>query len=547
MTGKLGHFPGWIAACLILFGAGAAAGQGLRSAKETEETTRAAQLRAETKAVEVTALEEPIDPATYVLGPGDLLAVSFRGGVDLFQEVRVSPVGTLLLPKVPPLHVGGMTLAAATEMISNRWGEIFPNGRIDVSLVELRTFRVTVAGAVLHPGTYVVSAADRAATLVEKAGGTLEETASHRRATLEHSDGRVEHVDLLRVRNYGSREANPRLTDGARLQVESLRDDALTIQVGGGVDLPGEYEWVPGDRLLDVIEVAGGFVPEGDPGNIQLTRFDETGGEQTRLEFDATRLIESGERGPEIEPGDLVNVRIRPDRPRRTSVTVTGEVRYPGTYPIVEGVTRLSDIIEAAGGFTAKAYLPAATVWRERDPEDVTSVELARIDSLRLSGRTGISYFEREFLKFNERALRREYFSVDFGKIFEEGEKALDEDLLLEDDMVVEVPDNPRMVLLLGQVRRPGYYPHHEGYGYKDYVREAGGFLKNGYKSRTRVIKYTSAVWLKPKGHYRIDPGDIILVPEKSEATTWAQFMNIFTLVTQTVTVLALVINISRI
>src|SRR6185369_8610739 len=44
--------------------------------------------------------------------------------------------------------------------------------------------------------------------------------------------------------------------------------------------------------------------------------------------------------------------------------TISGEVVFPGTYPVYRG-ERLSSLIERAGGFTDKAYLRGARFTRE--------------------------------------------------------------------------------------------------------------------------------------------------------------------------------------
>ncbi|MEG3066581.1 SLBB domain-containing protein [Acetomicrobium sp.] len=46
------------------------------------------------------------------------------------------------------------------------------------------------------------------------------------------------------------------------------------------------------------------------------------------------------------------------------TVTISGEVKYPGVYTIKKGET-LSDLIERAGGYTDRASLPGAIFTRE--------------------------------------------------------------------------------------------------------------------------------------------------------------------------------------
>src|SRR5207244_4220971 len=68
------------------------------------------------------------------------------------------------------------------------------------------------------------------------------------------------------------------------------------------------------------------------------------------------------------------------------TVGVTGEVERPGTYPIVPGRDRLSDLIRWAGGFRPQANREAlhlvreSAVAAERDPAFDRLVRLSRND-----------------------------------------------------------------------------------------------------------------------------------------------------------------------
>ena len=58
---------------------------------------------------------------------------------------------------------------------------------------------------------------------------------------------------------------------------------------------------------------------------------------------------------------------------------ILGEVKHPGKYTIELGKTRISDIIERAGGFTDNAYKSASILIRQKEL-DREDLELKRLE-----------------------------------------------------------------------------------------------------------------------------------------------------------------------
>src|SRR5207247_7977601 len=57
----------------------------------------------------------PVDPKTYMLGPGDLLQVDLGGRVARTVPLEVSPEGKIFLPGSGPIQVWGRSLALTRE------------------------------------------------------------------------------------------------------------------------------------------------------------------------------------------------------------------------------------------------------------------------------------------------------------------------------------------------------------------------------------------------------------------------------------------------
>ena len=487
----------------------------------------------------VFALDEPIDPEVYVLGPGDVIGVNLRSGTGWFYQSMISPEGTLLVPRLPLIKLGGLTLAAAKDTVKVLWGG-GSTSQVDITLVQLRPMRVSVGGAIYQPGEYIVTGADRATTLMQLAGGLIEDESSLRRAWLTRRDGTTLHVDVLRYLRSGNTDANPRLVSGDHLIVEQKRDSDPTVQIGGGVRMPGTYEFVQGDHLADLIEIAGGAISTAKTDSVELVRFDDNGPAETTL-HNLDEMRAAGDLGPELSPGDLVNVPQVVNRPRNASVTLRGEVKRPGVYSIVAGETRLSDLINRAGGLTEFAYLPAGRIYREMPASDFRVNEAARIDTLVGADRDEMDV---EFLKYYWRTQSRDYLPVEMGRIFGEGGSInSDADIALFDSLIVDIPRKPELVLIAGQVEKPGYYPFIEGGNYGDYIKAAGGYAKGAHKSRTRLVGYESPLWKHPGGGTPVEAGSMIFVPAKPVGTDWELFRDVVGIILQFATLYVLVIR----
>ena len=59
------------------------------------------------------ALESPVDPNAYYVGPSDVIAVNFWMSPPQSYSLTVTPEGTLIIPTVGEVMVSGMTLASA--------------------------------------------------------------------------------------------------------------------------------------------------------------------------------------------------------------------------------------------------------------------------------------------------------------------------------------------------------------------------------------------------------------------------------------------------
>jgi protein involved in polysaccharide export with SLBB domain len=455
------------------------------------------------------ALRGPIDETVYVVGPGDRFRVTLWGPTVITLDEAVTPEGDLVLPGIASAPVAGLTLRDAKAQLARRLDAVYRNVEMSISLIELRTLLVNVLGAVEEPGSYEATALDPASLLIDNAGGLLD-AASERNIVVRRRGGAEERVDLVRYRNTGDVEADPPVVDGDVIFVPFA---TAYVYVGGGVPRPGRYELVPGETVGSLIRLAGGLTRGALSDTLELRTFtDSRRSERRLLSFEAAANVV-------LRDGDQVTVRLDPHWRTPARVHVRGEVRYPGTYGIAEGVDRLSDIVERAGGLTDDASPELSSLFRpgedvEEDPE------FQRLSDVSPADMEALEYAYMKVL-YRSRAGR---VSLDFAEALS-GDA--ERDALLVDGDIVYVAERTNTVNVIGEVANPGRIEHVSGKNYRYYLDEAGGLSSGAWGSRLRVIKASNGSRRPARRAGALEPGDILWVPEKPE-TDWLEVLTDF-------------------
>jgi polysaccharide export outer membrane protein len=461
-------------------------------------------------------LEKSIDPEEYVVGTGDVLSVDLWGEINLNHQLKITPEGNLLIPRVGRVEVGGRSLREAKELIQEAVMKSYKNVKVTVTLVELRKFKVSVAGAVKTPGIYAVLANTRVSEVITQAGGLLENS-SGRNIEITHADGSISKADVLKFWKTGERTRNPYVLGGDLVLVPAKETDINACGIYGAVKSPGEFEYVSEDSLMDLIDLADGLTIDADFLRADLIRFDPDLNTTRTISIDLEGLISGGDPQNNIAlmPDDRVFIRRIPDFHKKEQVTLNGEVLYPGEYDIEEDQTKLSEVITKAGGFTADASLAEAEMIRVYN---VLDPEFERLKNVPVADMTKSEY---DYFKLRARETPGRV-AVDFGKLFLEGQEEYD--VALKSGDIIKIPPKSMVVNVSGSVVKPGLVPYQPGEDYRYYIRRAGGLSWKAREAKIQIVKGLTGERLRPSRSRRIDPGDTILVPEKPERDYWGFF-----------------------
>ncbi len=452
----------------------------------------AAQGEGSQPAFELPPVDEPLDPETYVCGPGDRLQLNFWGIQNFRLLVPIDLEGRAFVPKVGHFDLDGKTLAEARQMMRSSVARLFPKLGFDVSLAVPRTFRVQVVADVKSPGSYPARAIDRVAAVIERAGG-LGPNASTRRIELRRRDGSVLNADLLLYQLSGDVKHNPHVLDGDVVRVPY---EELAASITGAVNRPGRYELTGTKDLSELVTLAGGLAPavtQQLPLRLVRVQADDRQ-DLTLVELGADRRL------PQLPLKHEDTVHIPGYGEIQQSVMVMGAFTGAAPPPATPAAS-------ARPGSAPTAAPPDESAATKRLPfvkGDTVRTLIERVGGVGPLADLSSSYILRA----------GKSVPVDLHALVMLRDLEADRPVELGDTLVI--PFKRQSVLVQGAVFAPGAYPYNPNYGIDQYLSLAGGPNRFGKSVKSvRVIGPSG----ETRGYSRdleIEPGSQLVIPEKS-------------------------------
>jgi protein involved in polysaccharide export with SLBB domain len=146
------------------------------------------------------------------------------------------------------------------------------------------------------------------------------------------------------------------------------------VFIKGYVNVPGEYVLTENMTVEDLILQAGGFQEFSDQETVIITspEYDVDNGQISRsreVKLDPDYLLGKKKMKKEgvfyLKHLDVVNVRQIPGYEEMKSITVSGEVRYPGVVTLTNKKQSLNEVLKVVGGTTPFASFDASYILRE--------------------------------------------------------------------------------------------------------------------------------------------------------------------------------------
>ena len=244
---------------------------------------------------------------------------------------------------------------------------------------------IGVGGEVRRPAIYELNKEVTASQAVALAGGFLA-TAYPQASRIERINNKGQRT-LVDVNLKTRQGKNLAIKDADTLQVFSVLDRVEDIvEVEGHVKRPGGSAWRPGLRFTDVIRSADDMLPNADL-NVALLVTEQGPAHQIEVKaFSPSAAFAAQQKNSEDNPLLTAQDRIilfdySTDRveilqdiveslavqssidQRRQLVTVNGNVRFPGQYPLASQASA-QQMIALAGGLTDRAFSLGAELTR---------------------------------------------------------------------------------------------------------------------------------------------------------------------------------------
>lgn len=325
--------------------------------------------------------------------------------------------------------------------------------------------------------------------------------------------------------------------------------DAPKATILGEVLRPGTYPLSRNMTAAQLVRMAGGFKRDALLESADLTSYGVNGGKEV-IEKLSTIRIGAAVAGTDpsadslLKPGDILSVhQITGWNDIGESITVEGQVRFPGSYGFKDG-ERLSAVLRRAGGFIAAAYPAGAVLVRQQvlELQQKSRDELVRqietnSAAARLSPGVGGTQTSSalELIKAQQNQVLAELKShPPTGRMVIHISADIDSwagtsaDIELRRGDVLTIPKRPGFVLVTGQVYNATALTFSPGKTAGWYLSRAGGTNSTANRKEVFIIRANGSVVGRRSGGWfegdvlstKLEPGDIVVVPQKIFGTS---------------------------
>jgi len=212
----------------------------------------------------------------YTIGAYDLVEIQVFELAQLTRKVRVAEDGTISLPLLGKVMIGGLSPQQAEAHIGDllREKKLVKEPQVTVFVEDMVSRQVTIQGAVKKPGSYPLLGAKTLLDMIGQAGGLVDQAGQQiiiLRPFTADKDDRIE-IDVERLVYEGDPLMNILLQPGDIVMVPYEQE--IRIYVNGAVRNPGAQKFPGSDEisLLQAITAAGGTTDRANERRVTVIR-----------------------------------------------------------------------------------------------------------------------------------------------------------------------------------------------------------------------------------------------------------------------------------
>jgi protein involved in polysaccharide export with SLBB domain len=358
---------------------------------------------------------------------------------------------------------------------------------------------VTVTGMVRRPAIYELNGEQTVEDVLALAGGILP-AAALRHVEVQrleaHEKRTMLSLDLSQDDKAGAEITSFRVQDGDVIHIFPIAPyNQGTIYLQGHVLRPGRYSYREGMKFTDLISSYQDVLPEPAAHYAEIVRLNPPDFRPRVVSFDLAAAMSDPAAAPQLLPLDTVRIFSRFDFESAPTVSVTGEVRLPGTYH-TSGELTVRDAVYLAGGVTPDAALHTAQVFRF-NPDGTSEIFSVKLrEALNGSAVDNIVLQPRDRLLIHTSKSRVQ----------------------------------PSFVEITGEVAKAGRYPYTQNMRVEDLIHAAGGLKRSADTTKADLTSYSEdgtlgthvAVSLGSLANNNatedvpLRPGDVLSIREKT-------------------------------
>ena len=419
------------------------------------------------------------------------------------------------------------------------------------SIIDRYENMVEVKGAVFRPGMYQLGGEiTTIKNLLEQCDGVMEDAITTRGVMHRMNPDRtlsVLPVDIGGILAGTSPDIPLQNEDVLFVPSKTDQQTERTITIHGEVMYPGEYRYADNETLEDFVLQAGGLKESASTVKVDVSRriidskaIESNGITAENFSFSLKEgFVIDGKPGFILKPYDEVYVRKSPGYQTQQNVFIEGEVNFPGTYAMPKRETRLSDIVKAAGGVNALAYVKGARLERRITPEE--RIRMKQVVEVVEHQTTDEDSLDLKNLNFGDIY----YVGIQLDKAIEE--PGSDYDLVMREGDRIIVPEYNNTVTISGNVLYPNTVAYKKGKKASYYINQAGGFGNRARKHSTYIVHMNGTVNQVGEGD-KPTPGCQIIVPTKPkpDPTKVTQWLGIGSTTAAIATTIATIANLTK-
>ena len=329
----------------------------------------------------------------------------------------------------------------------------------------------------------------------------------------------------------------------------NISQSSKEVSISGDVRYPGAYPLVEGMNVGDLISAAGGLTEKAFQLYAELNRSEylvDQQRTQSRKTLDLSNNVALQE---PLQSRDVLQIKTIPEWAESKTVTLQGEVRFPGTYAINKSDT-LATVIQRAGGLTDYAYASGAMFTRislkeqqakqlaemqERLQADITKAEVVAANQTSLKDKSADLGEAQKLLGKLKTTPATGRLVIDLDKVINQKDDYV---ISLEDEDSLFIPRKKNSVTIVGEVQLPISQVYERDMSYWDYIERSGGLSNKADEERIYIIKANGGVEIPKASNWfvsnssQLEPGDTIVVPLDADKVdgviVWRDMSQIF-------------------